>query len=284
MNSESGADRLPFDSHAHYFDSRFEREYPGGAPALLETLLGKEICGAVNVGTRLETSRLALEQARAFPGLYCAVGIHPEDCHTVDYGLEEGVRRLEEMILEDRKTDGSKIVAVGEIGLDYHYPMYGEIPMDKEREKAFFCAQMELARKYGLPVVIHDRDAHGDCFDLIAAHPGVRGVMHSYSGSAEMVREYVRLGWYISFSGVLTFRNASRPVQAALAVPDDRLLVETDCPYLAPEPYRGSLNHSGKMRKTVERLAEIRGQSAQEIIRLTTDNAQRLFGIRLSDG
>ena len=157
---------------------------------------------------------------------------------------------------------------------DFTYSDFVQITSDE-----FFDVQMELAERLDMPVIIHDREAHGDCFETVLRHPRVRGVFHSYSGSTEMAAELVRRGWYISFSGVVTFKNASRVKEVAASIPSDRLLIETDAPYLAPHPHRGKINHSGLMRLTAQRLAEIKGMSVDEVIRVTRDNTKALFGI-----
>jgi len=265
-----------FDTHAHYFDARFARESEGGADAILRQIMPDPIAQIVNVGTNCENSRRAIAQAAGYDGMYAAVGIHPEDCHY----LSDADAALDELraILGDRESrKRDKIVALGEIGLDYHYENYGEIPMDKQKQAYFFARQMEMARELELPVIIHDREAHGDCFETVLRYPDVRGVFHSYSGSAEMARELTRRGWYISFSGTLTFKNANRVREAALAVERDRLLLETDAPYLAPHPMRGRLNHSGLMIHTVEALAQLWSCTPKEAADLTAENAKKLF-------
>lgn len=268
-----------FDSHAHYFDRRFAAEYPGGADALLQEILPHPVSRIINVGTNPDNSRAAIAQAARYPGMFAAVGIHPEDCHTLT-DPEAALADLRGLLGDAESRRRDKIVALGEIGLDYHYENYGEIPLDRAKEMSFFEAQLEMAEELELPVVIHDREAHGDCFEAVLRHPAVRGVFHSYSGSAEMAHELVRRGWYLSFSGTLTFKNATRVREAARAVPRDRLLVETDAPYLAPHPKRGSLNHSGLLVYTLGALAEIWGCTAQEAARITSENAENLFGIQ----
>ena len=265
-----------FDSHAHYFDGRFEREAEGGAHALLSAICPDPVRYILNVGTSCESSRRAIGQAARYEGMYAAAGIHPEDCHTAG-DADAALAELEKILgtPESRKRD--KIVAIGEIGLDYHWQFYGDIPMDKGRQAYFFDAQMEMAERHSLPVIIHDREAHGDCFETVLRHPGVTGVFHSYSGSAEMARELCRRGWFISFSGPLTFKNAERVREAARAVPRDRLLVETDAPYLAPQPMRGKLNHSGFLVYTVEVLAAIWECTSEEAAKITFENAEKLF-------
>ena len=265
-----------FDTHAHYFDDRFVREADGGADALLREWMPDPVARVINVGTSCESSRKAIAQAAQYEGMYAAVGIHPEDCHRIA-DREAALAELEAMLRDPDERLKNKIVAIGEIGLDYHYENYGEIPMDKQKQAFFFEAQMQLAERFGLPVVIHDREAHGDCFETILRHPNVYGVFHSYSGSADMARELVRRGWYISFSGTLTFKNASRVREAALAVPHDRFLIETDAPYLAPHPMRGRLNHSGLLVHSLETLAGLWECSSDEAAERTYQNAMRLF-------
>ncbi len=259
-----------FDSHAHYFDSRLEG-LGGAEKVLAEDVFGTEVARVVNVGTSSRTNILCVEQAKKYDGMYAAVGIHPEDCGELSDDTEEELCLLR-ALLENKKEN--KIVAIGEIGFDYHYEGY-----DKEKQARYFDTQMMLAKELSMPVIIHDREAHGDCFDMILRYPEVTGVFHSYSGSVEMANELVKRGWYISFSGVLTFKNARKAVEVAEKVPLDRILIETDTPYLAPHPYRGHINHSGLVRYTAEKLAEIKGMTAEEIADITFENASRLFGL-----
>jgi TatD DNase family protein len=259
-----------FDSHAHYFDSRFSEE-SAGADSLLEEIFSGDVDGIVNVGTSLENAPICLDMAERYEKMYAAVGIHPSDCAPYDRSaLDEFTVFLE----AHRDLLGKKIVAVGEIGFDYYWE-----PYDKQHQRYFFEGQMALAEKYGLPVIVHDREAHGDCFDTVLKFPKVRGVFHSYSGSAEMAKELVKRGWYISFSGVVTFKNATRVREVAASVPLDRLLIETDCPYLAPHPMRGKLNHSGYLHYTAETLADVHGIPVEELAQITHDNAKVFFGI-----
>jgi len=259
-----------FDSHAHYFDARFaSEECPDGVGTLLSRLFAERICGIVNIAVDLPTAHLALAQARQYPHMYVAAGFHPTDAMQYT-DIDREMAALRKLIVENR----DKIVALGEIGLDYHYP-----DTDKERQSRWFRAQMSLADELDIPVIIHDRDAHGDCFDTVCAYPRVRGVFHSYSGSGEMAKELIRRGWYISFSGTVTFKNAARVGAVCAALPHDRVLIETDAPYLAPHPHRGSLNHSGYLTYTVSRVAELWGISPEEAAALTTENARRFYGI-----
>ena len=258
-----------FDTHAHYNDGRFE-EYEGGASALLSHLHEKEgVDFVLNAATSIKSCTEVLALAEKFDFCYCALGIHPEDCGK-EKSPEEAVATLRELLKHE------KALAVGEIGLDY----YWEENPPKETQIAYFEAQMALARELSLPVVIHDRDAHGDVFDILARYPDVAAILHSYSGSPEMARQYLQNpNRYISFSGVLTFKNAVKTVETARIVPEDRILSETDCPYLAPVPYRGKMNHSGYMAKTVEKLAEIKGLATEEMAEILSENAQRVFGL-----
>lgn len=265
-----------FDTHAHYFDDRFVQETEGGADALLREWMPDPVERVVNVGTNCASSRKAIAQAAHYEGMYVAAGIHPEDCHWIE-DADAALTELGILLGSAEERLHNKIVAIGEIGLDYHYENYGEIPMDKQKQAFFFEAQMRLAEQLDLPVVIHDREAHGDCFETVLRHPTVRGVFHSYSGSADMAKELVRRGWYISFSGTLTFKNAYRVREAALAVPRDRLLIETDAPYLAPHPMRGRLNHSGLLVYSLGTLASLWNCTPEEAAEQTYQNAMSLF-------
>ena len=259
-----------FDSHAHYYDERFEQEVDGGADAVLSSVFLGHVAKIVNVGTCNENSARCIEQAARYEGMYAAVGIHPSDCRF--YTDVERELAILEQTLSDRAS--KKIVALGEIGLDYHYEN-----TDRAKQAAFFEAQLEMAERLELPVIIHDREAHGDCMDTVRRHRGVRGVFHSFSGSAEMAKELVKLGWYISFSGVVTFKNAAKVKEAAAAVPLDRLMIETDCPYLAPHPHRGEINHSGLLHLTCGALADIHSMKIEEMAEITYGNTCNFFGI-----
>ncbi len=258
-----------FDSHAHYYDERFTEEYNEGADKLISALLSNSVSYIINVGTSPETSRAAIEQAKKYSNMYTAVGIHPSDTRALS-DLQLELADIEGLI----KSPESKCVALGEIGLDYHYP-----DTDKDKQMAYFEAQMQMAKRLSIPVVIHDREAHGDIMDMIRRYPEVRGVLHSFSGSPEMAEELVRLGYMISFSGTLTFKNARKPREVAAVVPREYILIETDCPYLAPHPLRGSLNHSGNLVYTNRVLSEILGITEEDCARLTENNAKRFFGI-----
>ena len=263
-----------FDTHAHYFDRKYDEI--GGADAILSSAeFWDAVDGVVNIGTRFESSVLAIEQAKRYENMYVAVGIHPTDMQNYcELTVDEEIERIRALVSDENLRKENKIVAIGEIGFDYYWQ-----PVDKAGQYEYFDRQMRLAEEFSLPVVIHDRDAHGDTFDMIRKYPKVKGVLHSCSMSAEMVKELTRRGWYISFSGTVTFKTAVNVREACAAVPLDKLLVETDAPYLAPVPYRGKLNNSVYMQKTVEMAAAVHGVSFDEMARITRENAKRLFNI-----
>ncbi len=264
-----------FDTHAHYFDEKFDT-LEGGAEALLGSEGFKSrICGVINVGTSYESSLSAIKQAKKYDFMYASVGIHPEDAQTkCKLSPDAEIERIRGLIYDTETRAVNKIVAVGEIGFDYYWK-----PVDRELQYQYFDKQMALAKELDLPVIIHDRDAHGDTFDMICKHKNVRGVLHSCSMSAEMVKEIVKLGWYISFAGPLTYKNAERVREACLAAPLDRLLIETDAPYLSPVPYRGQINSSLYMESTAAKMAELFGMETDEIAEITAQNAKELFGL-----
>ena len=258
-----------FDSHAHYWDTRFEKETEAGADALIDHLLDTTVSGIVNVGTNLETTRLSIAQAKKHEGMYAVGGVHPGDI-PADLQTDD----LERLFAPLFQSPENKLLALGEIGLDYHY-----VPFDKERQMAFFEAQMALAEKLALPVVIHDREAHGDCFDMIRRFPNVRGVFHSYSGSAEMAKALVSRGYMISFSGTVSFTNARSVKEAAAVLPKECVMIETDAPYLTPHPHRGKMNHSGYLSYTATALSELWSLPLSEVAKITEENALKFFGI-----
>ena len=251
-----------FDTHAHYDARQFDSD----RDQVLSALPGPGVELVVNPGCDLNSSRKAVELAGSYPFLYAAVGVHPEDCADWSDGDVEELRAL---------AAKPKVVAIGEIGLDYYWP---ENP-PRELQKRAFWAQLVLARELDLPVIVHDREAHGDSMDIVREFPGVRGVFHCFSGSAEMARELVKLGWMISFTGVLTYKNARKAVEAVQAVPLDRIMIETDSPYMAPVPHRGMRNQSGYVAHVCERLAELKGITPEECSRVTLENGRRFFCI-----
>ena len=251
-----------FDTHAHYDSRKFDAD----RDEVLSALSSQGVALVVNPGCDLDSSRKAIALAERYSFVYAAVGVHPEDCADWTDGHLDELRAL---------AAHPKVVAIGEIGLDYYWK---ENP-PRELQKRVFRAQLALGLELGLPVIVHDREAHGDCMDIVREFPGVRGVFHCFSGSAEMAKELVLRGWMISFTGVLTYPNARKAAEAAQAVPLDRLMLETDSPYMAPAPHRGERNHSGLMAHTCERLAELKGISAEDCARITLENGRHFFQI-----
>ena len=251
-----------FDTHAHMDDRAFRED----RDALLMGLKEKGVGLVMNPGCSLESSRNAVALAEKYDFVYAAVGSHPDVADEVNESVLEEYRKLCKL--------SDKVKAIGEIGIDYHYE---DIPRDLQLKA--FRMQMELARELKLPVIVHEREAHEDGMAVVKEFPDVTGVFHCYSGSAEMARQLVDLGWYIGFTGVLTFKNARRAVETAASIPLERIVLETDCPYMAPEPFRGKRNDPGYIFRMAEKLAEIRGLSVEEIQHITTENGKRLYRI-----
>ena len=251
-----------FDTHAHIDDHAFDTD----REELLEGLPQQGIELLMNPGCSLESSRNASALSEKYGYIYAAVGSHPDVADEVNEEVLEEYRKLCKL--------NPKIKAIGEIGLDYHYE---DIPRDIQLKA--FRMQMELARELGLPAIVHERDAHEDGMKVVEEFPEVTGVFHCYSGSAEMAKALIKRGWYIGFTGVLTFKNARKAIEVASSIPLDRLVMETDCPYMSPEPFRGKRNDPGKLYRMAERLAEIRGLTVEEIHRITTENGKRLYRI-----
>lgn len=253
-----------FDTHAHYNDEKF-LSAENGQEGIISYVLENGVCNILNASTDLEDSKASIRLAEKYPEIYAAAGIHPHESGR--YGdIDKAMAELQELLKHP------KVVALGEIGLDFHYNF-----SEPEDQKKIFEAQLILAKELDLPVIIHDREAHGATMDMLRKVKAEKGIMHSFSGSAEMARELERLGFYISFSGSVTFKNAVNLQEAAKAVSKDRILIETDAPYLAPVPHRGKLNHSALMLHTVEKLAELRGVTLDEIIETTRENANKLL-------
>ena len=279
------------DTHAHYFDRKYtvlaggSTDNPTRDDALAgaDTLLSSPdfragIRAVINVGTNLQNSRVAVEQAGKYPFMAAAVGIHPEDAQGLPDGTplepEKELTALRAWVSNPDRRKRDKIVAIGEIGYDYYWQ-----PMDKDLQRVFFEGQMQIAAATGLPVIIHDRDAHGDSFETVLKYPTVRGVFHAYGGSAEMAKELTKRGWYIGIGGVATFKNAER-VRSVIASMDlSKLLLETDCPYMAPVPFRGKINHSGLIPYIAEVIAPLHGLTVAELAEITNRNAEELFGL-----
>lgn len=251
-----------FDTHAHMDDRAFDTD----REELLSALPGQGLALVMNPGCSLESSRNAVRLAKEYDYIYAAVGSHPDAADEVDEAVLEEYREL--------CKRNPKVKAIGEIGLDYHYE---DIPRDIQLKA--FRAQMELARELGLPVIVHERDAHEDGMAVVRDFPEVTGVFHCYSGSAEMARQLVDRGWYIGFTGVLTFKNARKAIEVASSIPLERIVLETDCPYMAPEPFRGRRNDPGKIYRMAEKMAEIRGLSVEEVQAITVENGKRLYRI-----
>ena len=251
-----------FDTHAHYDDEAFDPD----RESLLDALHTGGVGCVVNPGCDGKSSRAAVELAQRYDFLYAAVGIHPENCAgAADADFEE-IRRL---------AGQPKTVAIGEIGLDYYWE--GNPP--KKFQQAVFRRQMALAQELDLPVIVHDREAHGDSLAIVREFPGVRGVFHCYSGSPELAQELLKLGWYLGFDGPVTYKNARRAPEVAAITPLNRMLIETDSPYMAPVPNRGARNDSRNVRYVAEKLAEWKGVSPDELAQITLENAKNFFGI-----
>lgn len=252
-----------FDTHAHYNDDAFDSDRDAVLSSLPEHGVGLVLCP----GCDMESSRACVELAQKYPHIYAAVGFHPEN--------------LEGATLSDLDQIGSmanhpKVKAIGEIGLDYYW-VKEEAGRKKQRD--FFDAQLSLSEQLNLPAIVHDREAHKDSLDLVKAHPNARGVFHCYSGSVEDAKTLVILGWNISFTGVITFKNARRALEVLEWLPMERIMIETDAPYMAPEPYRGKRNDSRYVYRMAETIARVKNLPVEEVVRITTENGKRLFGI-----
>jgi len=250
-----------FDSHAHYDARRFQEDQT----SLLESMADHRIGLIMNVGCDLTSSLQSIRLAETYDFIYASVGSHPDDADHVDAGLVEMYRNL---------AAHPRVKAIGEIGLDYYYE---DVP--RAQQQAAFRLQMELARELQLPVIIHQRDAYEDTLRIVDEFPEVHGVFHCFSGSVEYAKEVVKRGWNIGFTGVITFKNARKAVDVAQWVPLNRLMIETDCPYMAPEPFRGRRCDSTMVPKMAEKIAELRGLPLETVAKTTRENAMRLFGI-----
>lgn len=252
-----------FETHAHYDDKKFDKD----RKKLIESMPSKGIGRIINVGSSIETTKTTIEIAKEYDYVYAAVGVHPSD---IDCLNEETFAWLKE------QTKWEKTVAIGEIGLDYYWDKEPEI---QKNQRYWFKRQMELARETGLPVIIHSRDAAADTYDLMKEiHADeIPGVIHCYSYSPEMAKEFVKMGYYIGVGGVVTFKNGKKLKETVKEIPIEKILLETDCPYMAPEPNRGTRNDSGNIPYVVEEIARIKGLSTDEVEKITWDNAMKLF-------
>ena len=252
-----------FDTHAHYYDRAFDADRDDVLAALPAAGVDLALCP----GCDLESSRQSVALAEQYPHLYAAVGFHPENL--------EGAR-LSDLAEIEAMAAHPRVKAVGEIGLDY----YWEKDPDRRRiQRDFFSAQLSLAEQLDLPAIVHDREAHRDSLDMVRAHPNARGVFHCYSGGVEDAKTLVIMGWMVSFTGVITFKNARRALEVIQWLPMDRIMIETDAPYMAPEPYRGKRNDSRYVFRMAEAIAQVKGLTAEEVGRITTENGKRFFNI-----
>lgn len=249
-----------FDTHAHYDDEAFDSD----RESLILSLKDRGVVGIVSCGCDIASTVANQNLSHSFDDFYFAAGFHPENLE--DFSVED-LEKLEPFFADE------KCVAVGEIGLDYHW-----MNSTKEKQRELFVAQIELAKAKGLPVIVHDREAHGDTLDILkATKPS--GVLHCFSGSLEMAREVIKLGMFLGFNGVATFKNARKIPEVIREIPLDRIVLETDCPYLAPEPHRGKRNDSSFIPFIAQRIGEILGISAQEVLDVTNKNARALYNL-----
>ena len=253
-----------FDTHAHYDDERFNED----REALLALLPQKGVCGVVNCGTTVASSLFSVQLAEQYDYIYAAAGIHPEEANGITDADFAALLPL---------YDHPKTVAVGEIGLDYYWD-----GVPKETQRDVFARQLDLANQLHLPVIIHDREAHEDTLRLLKEFRP-QGVMHCFSGSAEFAKEILKLDMYIGLGGAATFKNARKPLEVAAMCPADRLLLETDCPYMAPVPHRGKRNDSSLIVHVAERLADVRGEEAQDLVDRCRENAERMFKLKVEN-
>ncbi len=250
-----------FDTHAHLYEQDYMSDFDGFAKELLQNGVENVIC----VGCNIESVKQSIELAQKYDFIYAEAGFHPCDCKDITEHDFEIMKQL---------TKHKKVVAVGEIGLDYHWD---NVPRDIQRY--WFEKQIDFANEIGLPVVIHSREATADTLDVLKLHTPKKAVFHCFSGSVETLNEVVKMGMSISLGGVVTFKNAKNAVDCAKQVPSDRLMLETDCPYLTPEPFRGKLNRPDYTRFIAQKIADIRGVEYDEIVKITRQNAKNMFGV-----
>lgn len=251
-----------FDTHAHYDSSKFDAD----RDAVLRALPESGVTIVVDPGDNAERSRRAVELAQQYPHVYAAVGWHPEEAESWDENSLPAIRELAKQ---------PKVCAIGEIGLDYYWDT-----TYRERQKEMFRAQIELALEMDLPVIVHDREAHGDSLEIVRDYPALRGVFHCFSGSVEMAQELLRRGWYLGFDGPITYKNAARAPEVIRICPMERILLETDSPYLAPVPNRGKRNDSRNLPYIAATVARIKDMPVEAVAAQTMENGKKLFGIR----
>lgn len=249
-----------FDTHSHYDDKRFSPDRED----LLKSLQSQGVSLAVSCGCDIETTQFNFDLAQEYDFMYFAAGFHPE--------CLEGAS-LDDLRIIEKFAKNKKCVAIGEIGLDYHW-----MSSSKQVQQDFFEAQIDLAKKMDLPVIVHDREAHGDTLDILK-NTKPKGVVHCFSGSKEMAREIIKLGMYIGLNGVVTFSNARKSLEVVKEIPLDRLVLETDCPYLAPVPFRGKRNDSSLIPHIAEKIGSVLNMDTQELLNITAENGKRLYNI-----
>lgn len=252
-----------FESHAHYDDERFDND----RDTLLESLPNKGIGYVVNAAADIDSSHRCVELAKKYDYIYAAVGVHPDDVEDM---------KKEDLDVLTKLAEYEKVVSVGEIGLDYHYEN-----SPREPQKQWFAEQIELAKRLRLPIIVHSREAAKDTMDIIKSTNAqeIGGVIHCYSGGMEMAREYIKMGFYIGIGGVVTFKNANKLKEIVRELPIENILVETDCPYLAPVPNRGKRNDSSNLKYIIEMIAELKNMEYEDVEKHTYENAKKLFGI-----
>ncbi len=250
-----------FDTHAHFDDKAYEND----RPELFAAMHREGVSLIVNPSVDLESSRRVVAFAEEYPFVYAAVGFHPED---IAKYTPEAFAQIAELARHP------SCLAIGEIGLDYYWDA-----THKEEQKVIFRQHIELALKLQKPVIVHDREAHGDSLDIVRDYPELRGVFHCYSGSAEMAQELLKRGWYLGFDGPVTYKNARKTLEVLEVCPLDRILIETDSPYLSPVPMRGKRNDSRNLKYICEKIAEVKGESPEAIAAVTMENGKKLFGI-----
>lgn len=248
------------DTHAHYDDAAFESD----RDLLLSDILENSVKNIITIGCSLDSSRKAIEISEKFPAIYAAIGIHPSDCYDLPVNYIDIIRDM---------SRHDKVVAIGEIGLDYHYEGY-----DRDMQIDCFEKQISLAKELDLPIIVHSREATLDTMTILKKHKP-KGVVHCFSGSVETAREILDLGMMISFTGVLTFKNSKKAVEACKEIPIERLMLETDSPYMAPVPHRGKRNNSSYTIHVAEKVAEIKNMSVEEVVRICNQNATSFFGL-----
>ena len=252
-----------FDTHAHYDDKRFEDD----RDVVLKSLSGLGVSNVMNIGSSMKTSLSSVKIANEYDFVYASVGVHPSETGNLTDADMDKLIKL---------SKNEKVKAIGEIGLDYHY-LPDDVP--PETQKLWFKKQLDVAKEVNLPVIIHDRESKGECLDILINEKISNGVVHCFSGSAETAKRILDLGMMISFTGVLTFKNARKAIEACSVIPLDRLMIETDSPYMAPEPHRGERNFSGYVEFVARKMAEIKNISYEEIVKITDKNAKRFFNI-----